>query len=1040
MKYRKKISMFILAILTFIMFDNVYAENVNIDTGGFICNNGYTYQISNYEIDGETFFDKLGLNGFNLVTTDFNVHVYNDGNGTRFNYKLSSGSNSCYNSVRGTKDDYNFMPHNCNEKYINSISIDNNKTDKEQILNVNNGTITIKLSVTGNLAKEFDRIRVVTSYADGSAGTVTKDKSNKKIIISGITPSRTKNNKYTIMVYLDDVKESDFFNNSVDARAICNQNNSLNITYLDTEIRNDSSFDITVPESYRNGTICTNIKNYEYASEEFKQKYIPECYNENLTMTYDEYEKLASETQEKYNVLRAAYPKLDPSPTIDQKDLKCTNIDLGITSTDNETKPFDERVTFEKNGNYWGIRCVEKYYVEADSPKLVRAGEGVDYANKVEIQRTCSIINIHQVVKRPQCSFIASIGCDHGDGNFGQNAGPNATFDSCVKECDNGKYSKSCVNSCYDKVYNNKTDNSIFGLKNSFSDYVATKVSANGYIDNSTTKYFSPDSSGRVEIGNGYYVIVGPLVSQWNPYYPTGNHVAYGVSRNVDLYGPGGFVAGANASAGCSTSANTCRVSLQQVPSGCSWNPQADYDNEINASKAEYSSFVEVLKSKQYYSPINDYTISFVDTKDGQTYKVSGSTLENRTGVVLDIKVNDDLTKLLPVQSGDITPSITIGNQGTTMSNVQTTFRNLMVYDINLPTQYTLKGDANTILINGTDGFYEKVNDGKGTYKFSKYKVDNKNALSNGEMCYYTALESMDFNREVECEKVNNKKINDAATNPNTLLGKISKIIELKDALGNVTNRTTFQEYWSENADYLTSYSYNAFVAYVQKENLIVKSLVEEMDNIEVTMKIGTIGDAYRTTSAKITKHPDASYKCYYGVYNMLNSTGEGCDEQKGLRYYYHEVNLEDMFDDSAKRDPRWNWTGTITGDEVTGAARKVNSNYIVDPERLIESIESKGNKIYTDKQTQDREMDYSYTLDYATIRKIREYNNTRVNGKKISYTDFSLAVANNTQAENYSTKVKDWLGTSFTNNSLSISACNNAIGGACYNYNIGGR
>ena len=130
------------------------------------------------------------------------------------------------------------------------------------------------------------------------------------------------------------------------------------------------------------------------------------------------------------------------------------------------------------------------------------------------------------------------------------------------------------------------------------------------------------------------------------------------------------------------------------------------------------------------------------------------------------------------------------------------------------------------------------------------------------------------------------------------------------------------------------------------------------MDNIEVTMKIGTIGDVY--TGGVVRKHPDASYKCYYGVYNMLNSTGEGCDEQKGLRYYYHEVNLEDMFDNSAKRDPRWNWTGTITGDKVTGAARRVNSNYIVDPERLIESIESKGNKIYTDKQTQDREMDYS--------------------------------------------------------------------------------
>ena len=150
--------------------------------------------------------------------------------------------------------------------------------------------------------------------------------------------------------------------------------------------------------------------------------------------------------------------------------------------------------------------------------------------------------------------------------------------------------------------------------------------------------------------------------------------------------------------------------------------------------------------------------------------------------------------------------------------------------------------------------------------------------------------------------------------------------------------------------------------------------------------------------------------------------------------------NLEDIFDDSAKRDPRWNWTGTISGNTVTGSASRVNKNYIVDPERLIASIEAKGNKIYTDKATQDQETDYSYTLNYATIQAIRNYNNTRVNGKKISYTDFSLAVSNNTSAENYSTKVREWLGAGFTTKSLGISACNNSLAGSCYNYNLGGK
>ena len=84
--------------------------------------------------------------------------------------------------------------------------------------------------------------------------------------------------------------------------------------------------------------------------------------------------------------------------------------------------------------------------------------------------------------------------------------------------------------------------------------------------------------------------------------------------------------------------------------------------------------------------------------------------------------------------------------------------------------------------------------------------------------------------------------------------------------------------------------------------------------------------------------------------------------------------------------------------------------------------------------------MDYHFTLDYATIRSIRNYNKTKVNGKKISYTDFSLADAKNSFGENYSLKVRDWLGDSFNQKAMAISPCNNSLAGACYNYKLGGK
>ena len=134
---------------------------------------------------------------------------------------------------------------------------------------------------------------------------------------------------------------------------------------------------------------------------------------------------------------------------------------------------------------------------------------------------------------------------------------------------------------------------------------------------------------------------------------------------------------------------------------------------------------------------------------------------------------------------------------------------------------------------------------------------------------------------------------------------------------------------------------------------------------------------------------------CYYGVYNKLyrncktgdpdcpscNPDTEICDG--GIQYIYRPIDLTNIFpgdvNNGVGRNPRWNWTGTVTDDESTGAALTAkeslySGDQTVDPQKLIQDIESKGETIY-DVSRDSSEIDYEFVLTKANIRNIRKYN-----------------------------------------------------------------
>lgn len=129
---------------------------------------------------------------------------------------------------------------------------------------------------------------------------------------------------------------------------------------------------------------------------------------------------------------------------------------------------------------------------------------------------------------------------------------------------------------------------------------------------------------------------------------------------------------------------------------------------------------------------------------------------------------------------------------------------------------------------------------------------------------------------------------------------------------------------------------------------------------------------------------------CMYGLYNDAiidnpngpNDCREGDICSKGVQYIYREIDLTDAFPND--RNPRWNWTGTITnqllpsGSRVaTGAALPDDRSrllYNVDPDALTKYIESNGYDIY-DVKKDSSEIDYEFVLTRKNLINIRRYN-----------------------------------------------------------------
>lgn len=135
--------------------------------------------------------------------------------------------------------------------------------------------------------------------------------------------------------------------------------------------------------------------------------------------------------------------------------LQCTEDQMKINTKSYVKQKLMASYTGENDGKdgkrgHADLYCMEVLSISYNRPIALTAGLGFAYDIKVETKAQCEIANLELPTAPPIVPPQAV--CQGSTGDI-PTAGPNDSFDNCVNSCDGGKYTQSCINSCYQKVY-----------------------------------------------------------------------------------------------------------------------------------------------------------------------------------------------------------------------------------------------------------------------------------------------------------------------------------------------------------------------------------------------------------------------------------------------------------------------------------------------------------------------------------------------------------------------------------------------------------
>ena len=130
-----------------------------------------------------------------------------------------------------------------------------------------------------------------------------------------------------------------------------------------------------------------------------------------------------------------------------------------------QSTPFYATYTYNHEGEAPEVRtehvctrkCEEAVIVEYGPPEAAIAGFCIEYQVKITSRVKCYLDGgiSGPPSQGPVCQPVPH--CVHDNGWEATQAGPSDEFDRCISSCDGGKYTQSCSNKCYKKVYGKST-------------------------------------------------------------------------------------------------------------------------------------------------------------------------------------------------------------------------------------------------------------------------------------------------------------------------------------------------------------------------------------------------------------------------------------------------------------------------------------------------------------------------------------------------------------------------------------------------------
>lgn len=486
----------------------------------------------------------------------------------------------------------------------------------------------------------------------------------------------------------------------------------------------------------------------DFFSTEIVRNAVPECFNSTIKLY--EKAKLKENITNKVSTLIELYkdyPTTDdssspidetpPSSTIGSTDFVCKYDANGNIITQSYTS----KNSMSASENGWTLSCYETYKITPTNPKIVEAGQGFSYETVVITERICKLsYDGHQVRLKPQCRKVCHHECYLPDGTnpWGDPnvAGPNEVFDSCVYKCDNGKYTQGCINSCYNKVYGNNRDLS--------------------FIDESQKSLINDINSGSI-------IRTGAVKKR------TGNADCGGDQMCED--GCGNSYRYSN---WCNGKGTICTEYEEIVPSGCSWNPQAEYNSEISAIRGSKSRLEEMAKS---YANINngEYTIHVMDSylkkNDNTTYTYTFKS-ENWDGPKLIVNATETGSDGDPrtVQIGELRRSDDFVSYTTSTTRSKT-------ITVKLPDSYLSRVNSDSYYRGNESKLYtSNLNNGKYKNPVTLSKVFYKK----GDNYFYSNINSSNYNVTKNADEkitfIGNPQVNIGVTIKNAgTNGKLNK-------------------------------------------------------------------------------------------------------------------------------------------------------------------------------------------------------------------------------------------------------------------------